>query len=73
MRSQSDWRSPAGAQDYADYADYDWGDWAQEFVRRSPQYAREYQAVQATIAAGEGGEQQEMEVLAQQWGMIFPV
>ncbi|MEK6638786.1 MAG: DUF6499 domain-containing protein [Pseudomonadota bacterium] len=70
MRSQSDWRSPAGAQDYADY---DWGDWAQEFVRRSPQYAREYQAVQATIAAGEGHERQEMEVLARRWGMIFPV
>jgi hypothetical protein len=70
MPSQSDWRSPAGAQDYADY---DWGDWAQEFVRRSPQYAREYQAVQATIAARDADEKQEMEVLAQRWGMIFPV
>jgi hypothetical protein len=70
MPSQSEWRSPESAQAYADY---DWGDWAQEFVRRSPDYARDYHAVRAMIAAGEGDAQQDMEVLAQRWGMIFPM
>jgi hypothetical protein len=70
MCNQFDWRSPPCAQDYAAY---DWGDWAQEFVRRSPDYTREYQAVRATIASGDVDEQQEMEVLAQLWGMVFPM
>jgi hypothetical protein len=70
MRSRPDWRSPTYEQDFAQF---DYGDWAQEFVRRSPDYRRDYEAVRTIVASGEGGEQQEMEVLAQRWGMIFPV
>lgn len=70
MRNQSDWRSPAAQQEFAGF---DYADCAQEFVRRSPDYRRDYDLVKTRIAAGGLNEGHELEVLARRWGMIFPV
>jgi hypothetical protein len=70
MRNQSDWRSQATQQEFAGF---DFADCAQEFVRRSPDYRRDYDLVKAHIAAGGLDEGHEMEVLARRWGMIFPL
>ena len=70
MRNQSDWRSQATSQEFAGF---DYADCAQEFVRRSPDYRRDYELVKTRIAVGGLNEGHELEVLARRWGMIFPV
>ena len=70
MRNQSDWRSPATQQEFAGF---DYADCAQEFVRRSPDYRRDYELTKSRIAAGQLNEGHELEVLARRWGMIFPL
>jgi Family of unknown function (DUF6499) len=70
MRNRSDWRSQATQQEFAGF---DYADCAQEFVRRSPDYRRDYEQVEARIAAGGFHERNEWEVLARRWGMIFPL
>ena len=70
MRNQSDWRSQATEQEFAGF---DYADCAQEFVRRSPDYRRDYDQVKARIAEGGLDERTELEVLARRWGMIFPL
>lgn len=70
MRNQSDWRSQATQQEFAGF---DYADCAQEFVRRSPDYRRDYELVKTRIAVGGLNEGHELEVLARRWGMIFPV
>ncbi len=70
MRNQSDWRSQATQQEFAGF---DYADCAQEFVRRSPDYRRDYEQVKTRIAAGGLDEKHELEVLARRWGMIFPL
>lgn len=65
-----DWRSPRSAEDFAhlDYADF-----AQEFLRRNPQYCREYHALMARIAEGACDEERELAALAHRWGLSFPL
>jgi hypothetical protein len=70
MRNQSDWRSQATQQEFAEF---DYADCAQEFVRRSPDYRRDYEQVKVRIAADGLDERKELEVLARRWGMIFPL
>ena len=70
MQNESDWRSPAAQQQFAEF---DYADCAQEFVRRSPDYRRDYEQVEARIAAGGLNKKNEWEVLARRWGMIFPL
>jgi len=70
MRTVKDWRSPHTPEDFAGL---DYSDFAQEFLRRNPEYCREYYELEQRIAAGglDGGA--EMESLAQRWGLSFPV
>ncbi len=70
MRTVKDWRSPKTEEDFAglDYADF-----AQEFLRRNPDYCREYYALERRIAAGLPNQQAEREAFAQRWGLSFPV
>ena len=70
MRNQSDWRSPATQNEFAGF---DYADCAQEFVRRSPDYRRDYELTRQCVAAGGLDERHEWEVLARRWGMIFPM
>jgi hypothetical protein len=70
MHTKSDWRSPNA---YDHYARHDLADFAQEFLRRNPDYQRDYADTIARIAQGHLNEKDEMEVLARRWGMIFPV
>ena len=70
MRSLLDWRSPAAA---ADFDGHDNADFAQEFLRRNPDYRREYSDALLGIAADEQGRIERLEGLARRWGMTFPV
>ncbi len=70
MRTVKDWRSPKTENHFVglDYADF-----AQEFLRRSPDYSREYYELERRVAAGLVNGAVEREVLAQRWGLSFPV
>ena len=70
MPNLTDWRSQTTQQEFAGF---DYADCAQEFVRRSPDYRRDYEQVKTRIAAGGLNERHEWEVLARRWGMIFPL
>ena len=67
---KTDWRSSDAVKHYAEY---DCADFAQEFLRRNKDYRREYNEVQTRITDGEVDAQEEMEVLARRWGMMFPL
>jgi hypothetical protein len=47
-------------------ADLDFAGFAQEFLRRNPQYARDYRIIHGAPSNGQ-------EVMARQWGLCFPV
>ncbi|MDB5575374.1 MAG: hypothetical protein JWR80_550 [Bradyrhizobium sp.] len=70
MTTVRDWRSPRVAEDFAhlDYADF-----AQEFLRRNPEYCREYHELMARIAAGGVDAEAELAVLARRWGLSCPL
>ena len=70
MQSVTDWRSP---QTDDDFADLDLAGFAQEFLRRNPDYCREYHALArgrplASLAADDA-----MLALARRWGLSFPM
>lgn len=67
---KTDWRSSDAVKHYAEY---DYADFAQEFLRRNKDYRREYNEAQTRITDGEVDAQEEMEVLARRWGMMFPL
>jgi len=68
MRIESDWRRPTYAEEFADF---DYADFAQEFLRRNPDYRREYHDAERDIAPGDKDAQTKMEVLARRWGFVF--
>ena len=70
MSKALDWRSPDFAKDYARH---DYADFAQEFLTRNKNYRREYNKTLARISKRDVDAQEEMEVLARRWGMIFPL
>jgi Family of unknown function (DUF6499) len=70
MRSNSGWRSPKVAEDFAGH---DNADFAQEFLRRNPDYRREYSEAQLGTVADEPDRSERLEGLARRWGMTFPV
>ncbi|MGI9359968.1 MAG: transcriptional regulator domain-containing protein [Parasphingorhabdus sp.] len=70
MSKALDWRSPDFAKDYARH---DYADFAQEFLTRNKNYRREYYETLARISEHDVDAQEEMEVLARRWGMIFPL
>lgn len=69
MRSLGNWRSPAIA---AEFAGHDNADFAQEFLRRNPEYRREYDETLLGIAGDKQDRIDRMEGLARRWGMTFP-
>lgn len=70
MPVSAGWRSPRAAEHYANH---DLADFAQEFLRRNPDYRRDYAEVQQRVAARRTSRQAEMEGLARRWGLSFPV
>lgn len=68
MPTVRNWRSPRTADDFAtlDYADF-----AQEFLRRNPDYCRQYHAVMAP--GGAVDQDQALANLARHWGLSFPL
>ncbi|NIJ64291.1 hypothetical protein FHR20_001222 [Sphingomonas leidyi] len=70
MQSVSDWRSPKTAEDFAhlDYADF-----AQEFLRRNPDYCREYHDLMRRLIDQPVDEDIEMARLGHRWGLSFRV
>jgi hypothetical protein len=69
MDTGTSWRSEANAQRYADH---DYADFAQEFLRRNPDYQRDYADTFARIASQPLGAEAEKEGLAGRWGLRFP-
>jgi hypothetical protein len=47
-------------------ADLDFAGFAQEFLRRNPEYVRDYRIIQGAPPDGQ-------EVMARKWGLCFPV
>lgn len=70
MGKVSDWRSPSISQEFVGH---DNADFAQEFLRRNPDYRREFDEACARIRARGSNLDKEMEGLARRWGMTFPV
>lgn len=71
MSGEGSWRSA----DYAErFKDYDHADFAQEFLRRNPDYIREYAQTEKRAAIiGLVSLQDEREGLARRWGLSFPL
>ena len=70
MRRPSDWCLPHYADDYAAH---DFPQFAQELLCRNPDYQDQYQAIIQVEASDPDHQQQELEGLARQWGMTFPL
>jgi Family of unknown function (DUF6499) len=70
MGKVSDWRSPSIAQAFVGH---DNADFAQEFLRRNPDYRRDFDEACAQMKARGSDPDKEMEGLARRWGMTFPV
>lgn len=70
MSGESSWRS-------ADYAErfkaHDHADFAQEFLRRNPDYVREFHQTEQKAAADPAMAQERREGLARRWGLSFPL
>ena len=70
MSGEGSWRSA----DYAErFKDHDHADFAQEFLRRNPDYIREYCQTEERAAIGLVSAQDEREGLARRWGLSFPL
>lgn len=70
MSGDGSWRSA----DYAErFKGYDHADFAQEFLRRNPDYIREYTQTEKRAAIGLVSAQDEREGLARRWGLSFPL
>ena len=52
---------------------FDYSDFAQEFLRRNPDYAREYNQTEQRALADPAKAQKEREGLARRWGLSFPL
>ncbi|MGE0776530.1 MAG: DUF6499 domain-containing protein [Sphingomonadaceae bacterium] len=70
MSGGSSWRSPAAAEHYAGH---DLADFAQEFLRRNPEYQRDFAATEERATADQGRADAEREGLARRWGLSFPL
>jgi len=70
MSGEGSWRSA----DYAErFETHDHADFAQEFLRRNPDYAREYTQTEQRALAALANAQEESEGLARRWGLSFPL
>ena len=70
MSEDGSWRSAAYAERFKTH---DHADFAQEFLRRNPDYIREYAQTQQRVAADPAKAQEEREGLARRWGLSFPL
>lgn len=69
MSSVSDWRSADTAKKLMQL---DRAQFAVEFLRRNPNYKKDYHATQDQIASGALAQDAAMENLARRWGLSFP-
>lgn len=67
MSKGSAWRSSSTAQDFADHQ---YPDFAQEFLRRNPDYRRDYRRVTRQVAAGRMTTAGASEAVSK-WGLVF--
>lgn len=70
MHSVNDWRSPSSADDFAHL---DLAGFAQEFLRRNPDYCREYHALARARPPADLAQDADMIAMARRWGLSFPV
>lgn len=70
MQSVNDWRSPHTD---GDFANLDLAGFAQEFLRRNPDYCREYHALARGRPLAELAADVAMLALARRWGLSFPL
>jgi len=70
MSGEGSWRSA----DYAErFKTHDHADFAQDFLRRNPDYAREYTQTEQRALAAPANAQEESEGLARRWGLSLPL
>jgi hypothetical protein len=70
MSGEGSWRSA----DYAErFKTHDHADFAQEFLRRNPDYAREYSQAEQRALDNPAKAQEGREGLARRWGLSFPL
>jgi hypothetical protein len=69
MEKGTSWRSDASA---TRYANHDYADFAQEFLRRNPDYRRDFAATKDRMADNPAAALAEQEGLAGRWGLSFP-
>lgn len=69
MPPASDWRSASTAQKLMSL---DRPQFAAEFLRRNPDYIKDYRTTQDQIASGSLAHDVGMERLARRWGLSFP-
>lgn len=67
MSKGSAWRSSSTAQDFADHQ---YPDFAQEFLRRNPDYRRDYRQVSRQVADGRMTAANASEAVSK-WGLVF--
>lgn len=70
MSGEGSWRSA----NYAErFKDHDHADFAQEFLRRNPDYIRDFALTEQRANADSAVAQEEKEGLAWRWGLSFPL
>ncbi len=70
MSGEGSWRSA----DYVErFKTHDHADFAQEFLRRNPDYVRDYSQTEQRAKANPANAQEEREGLARRWGLSFPL
>lgn len=70
VSGEGSWRSA----DYAErFKGYDNADFAQEFLRRNPDYVRDYAQTEQRAETNPANAQEEKEGLARRWGLSFPL
>lgn len=70
MAGEATWRSS----DYGErFKHHDHADFAQEFLRRNPDYVRDYDDTQRRAGDAPHRAQEEKEGLARRWGLSFPL
>lgn len=70
MPGECSWRSA----DFAErFKTHDHADFAQEFLRRNPDYIRDYAQTKERAEANPAKAQEQKEGLARRWGLSFPL
>jgi hypothetical protein len=70
MSGNTSWQSP---DTNGRYENHDYADFAQEFLRRNPDYRRDFSRTEQRVALAPELAVKEREGLARRWGLSFPL